>query len=123
MSLLVGLWRVCGEPSVTIVRIRSLNPNYNCRELISSRQSLICKCVSVGYTAAMKTKNAGLRVRVERELRESFLEACRLQDRPAAQVIRHFMRDYVRRHSSGIDAGPAAARGEQPQRARNRFER
>lgn len=46
----------------------------------------------------MKTKDAGLRIRVERELRDEFLEACRLQDRPAAQVIREFMRRYIAEH-------------------------
>ena len=46
----------------------------------------------------MPTKDVGLRVRVERELRDDFLEACRAHDRPAAQVIREFMRDYVVRH-------------------------
>lgn len=43
-------------------------------------------------------KDSGLRIRVERELREKFLEICRQQDRPAAQVLREFMRDYVRDH-------------------------
>jgi hypothetical protein len=41
-------------------------------------------------------KDAGLRIRVQRELRESFVEACKAQDKPAAQVLREFMRDYVR---------------------------
>lgn len=40
-------------------------------------------------------KDTGMRIRVERELRESFLESCREVDRPAAQVIREFMRDFV----------------------------
>lgn len=56
--------------------------------------------VSRGYTAAMKTKDAGLRIRVERQLRDEFLEACRLQDRPAAQVLREFMRRYVAEHTA-----------------------
>jgi hypothetical protein len=43
-------------------------------------------------------KDAGLRIRVQRELRKKFLEACRAQDKPAAQVLREFMRDYVRQH-------------------------
>jgi len=43
----------------------------------------------------MATKNAGLRIRVERALRDEFLEACRAEDKPAAQVIREFMREYV----------------------------
>lgn len=40
-------------------------------------------------------KDSGLRIRIERELREKFLATCREQDRPAAQVLREFMRAFV----------------------------
>lgn len=40
-------------------------------------------------------KDSGLRIRIEKELREKFLETCRKQDRPAAQVLREFMREYI----------------------------
>ena len=40
-------------------------------------------------------KDVGLRIRVQRELREQFLEACKAQDKPTAQVLREFMRKYV----------------------------
>jgi hypothetical protein len=40
-------------------------------------------------------KDVGLRIRVQRELRDKFTEACRRSDKPAAQVLREFMRDYV----------------------------
>jgi hypothetical protein len=43
----------------------------------------------------MKTKDAGLRIRVDRVLRDVFVEACRSHDKPAAQVLRDFMRQYV----------------------------
>lgn len=43
-------------------------------------------------------KDAGLRIRVQRELRQKFLEACQADDKPAAQVLREFMRAYVRDH-------------------------
>ena len=43
-------------------------------------------------------KDAGFRIRVQRDLRRKFLEVCRAQDKPAAQVIREFMREYVDRH-------------------------
>ncbi len=57
----------------------------------------------------MATKNAGLRIRVERTLREGFLEACRAEDKPAAQVIREFMREYVaKRQMEAQDASFAA---------------
>ena len=43
-------------------------------------------------------KDSGLRIRIERDLREKFLEICKEQDRPAAQVIREFMRTYINQH-------------------------
>jgi len=45
-------------------------------------------------------KDVGLRIRIQRDLREAFLEACRAQDKPASQVLREFMREYVRENSS-----------------------
>lgn len=44
-------------------------------------------------------KDAGLRIRVQRELRDKFVEACRKQDIPAAQVLREFMRGFVAEHT------------------------
>jgi antitoxin component of RelBE/YafQ-DinJ toxin-antitoxin module len=40
-------------------------------------------------------KDAGMRIRVEPELREQFVDLCRKHDVPAAQVIRTFMRDFI----------------------------
>jgi hypothetical protein len=54
----------------------------------------------------MAGKSAGLRVRIERGLREEFLRVCRAQDKPAAQVLREFMRSYVATHASAD--GPIA---------------
>ena len=45
-----------------------------------------------------RMKDSGLRIRVERELRQRFLDTCRRKDRPAAQVLREFMRKYVSEH-------------------------
>ena len=50
-------------------------------------------CIHMATLPIMK--DSGLRIRVERELRERFLAACRDQDRPAAKVLREFMRTYV----------------------------
>lgn len=58
----------------------------------------------------MAGKDSGLRIRVEKPLREAFLEACRGEDRPAAQVIREFMRDFVAQHTTTNDADRAAVR-------------
>lgn len=41
------------------------------------------------------SKSSNYRIRVEPELHHEFLDACKSKDRPAAQVIREFMRDYV----------------------------
>jgi len=54
----------------------------------------------------MSGKDAGLRIRVERALREEFLEACRADDRPAAQILREFMRGYVKRHADNKNKKP-----------------
>jgi hypothetical protein len=45
-------------------------------------------------------KDVGLRIRIQKDLREAFLEACRAQDKPAAQVLREFMREYVAEHET-----------------------
>lgn len=45
-------------------------------------------------------KDAGIRIRVQRDLRDKFLDVCRAEDKPAAQVLREFMRGYVARHAS-----------------------
>lgn len=50
----------------------------------------------------MKTKDAGLRIRVDRELRDAFVVTCREQNRPASQVIREFMREYIERNEQTI---------------------
>ncbi|WP_093390971.1 MULTISPECIES: hypothetical protein [Oxalobacteraceae] len=42
-------------------------------------------------------KDAGMRIRVEPELREAFIRLCRDKDMPAARVLRAFMRDFVER--------------------------
>lgn len=66
----------------------------------------------------MPVKDAGLRIRVDRNLRDAFLEVCRAQDKPAAQVLREFMRQYVVRHArvvqipaAGKDSGPGSSGG------------
>lgn len=45
-------------------------------------------------------KDVGLRIRVQRDLRDQFLEACRAADKPAAQVLREFMRAYIAVHGT-----------------------
>jgi predicted DNA-binding protein len=52
-------------------------------------------------------KDSALRIRVQRDLHERFLEVCRGQDKPAAQVLREFMRDYVEEHGAVKKANAA----------------
>jgi antitoxin component of RelBE/YafQ-DinJ toxin-antitoxin module len=40
-------------------------------------------------------KDAGMRIRVEQQLRDEFIAACRSKDLPASRVIRRFMKSYV----------------------------
>lgn len=47
-------------------------------------------------------KDSGLRVRVEKELREEFVGTCRLQGKAAAEVLRDFMRAYVKQEHGGL---------------------
>lgn len=55
-----------------------------------------------GYTKRMARKDVAFKIRVEEELRRDFVEMCRSEDRPAAQVIREFMRDYIARQSTQL---------------------
>lgn len=45
----------------------------------------------------LKTKDAGLRLRIEREIREEFVAACHAEGKTAADVLRDYMRDYIER--------------------------
>lgn len=55
-------------------------------------------------------KDSGLRIRVQRELRDRFNEACRAEDKSAAQVLREFMRAYVERYEAAAgDLGQGAS--------------
>ena len=54
-------------------------------------------------------KDAGLRIRVQRDLRDRFQQVCRTQDKPAAQVLREFMRTYVNEHKELLAHEPEAS--------------
>ncbi len=48
----------------------------------------------------MNTKDAGMRIRVERDLRDAFVQACQSQGLVAADVLRNYMRSFAAKHSS-----------------------
>lgn len=80
-----GLWQICGK-----------NADLSCHK--TANLIFTYPFVYPLVTLNGMTKDSGLRIRVQRELREKFLEVCRAQDKPAAQVIREFMRTYINQH-------------------------
>lgn len=48
----------------------------------------------------MSTKDAGMRIRVERELRDAFAAACQSQGLVAAEVLREFMTGFAAKHGT-----------------------
>ena len=56
-----------------------------------------------GYTLCNREvamKDVGMRIRVEPELREEFVDICKQKDVPAAQVIRTFMREFIQTNTA-----------------------
>lgn len=49
----------------------------------------------------MPAKDVGIRIRVEKELREAFQAACIAENRLASDVIREFMQAFAERNSAG----------------------
>jgi len=50
----------------------------------------------------MNRKEVALKIRVDEELRREFVDICRAGDMTAAQVVRHFMRDYIAQRRQGM---------------------
>ena len=61
--------------------------------------------------AVMATKDAGLRIRVERELRDAFRGACATENRDASEVLREFMRSFSEQRHVGKQASLFALPG------------
>lgn len=57
--------------------------------------------VSMCYRADMMIKDSGMRIRVEKDLRDAFVQACRAQDRAASDVLRDFMRAFTEKQHLG----------------------
>lgn len=66
---------------------------------VTKKTSKVCRHrLDCGYTLETRRgsmKDAGMRIRVEQELRDAFVAACQKMDVPAAQVLRHHMRVIV----------------------------
>ena len=65
----------------------------------------------------MSNKDAGLRIRVELELRDAFVRACQSQGLGASEVLRDFMRMFAAKHAEGQAAlfGQATSSAKQSQ--------
>lgn len=48
-------------------------------------------CMYNGYTESVKRKDVVFKIRIDEELRRTFVEAYHAKDRSAAQVMREFM--------------------------------
>ena len=49
----------------------------------------------------MAAKNLGIRIRVDKELRDAFQAACKAENRLASDVIREFMGSFAERSFNG----------------------
>jgi len=58
----------------------------------------VCIHATLSHMAA---KNVGLRIRIDRELRDAFQAACLAENRPASDVLREFMRSFADRSFNG----------------------
>ena len=50
----------------------------------------------------MAKKDVAFKIRIDEKLRQEFVDICRAEDLPAAQVIRRFMRNYIVRHRQAL---------------------
>jgi hypothetical protein len=60
-------------------------------------------CIHLIRCAHM-SKDVGIRIRVEKELREAFVNACRNQDVAASEVLREFMRLFAEQQHYGAQS-------------------
>lgn len=63
-------------------------------------------------------KDAGIRIRVEKELRTAFVAACQAENRQASDVLREFMQTYADQHQGGLQGSLFAAQPRKRSRGR-----
>lgn len=68
------------------------------------------------YSHVMSSKDVGLRIRVEKELREAFQGACMAENRKASEVLREFMQAFANRRQGGLQPDMFATPEAKPQR-------
>ena len=47
-------------------------------------------------------KESGMRIRVDADVKQSFIDACKSNDVTASQVLRAFMRDYIELNNNPV---------------------
>lgn len=71
----------------------------------------------------MATKDVGLRVRLERDLRDAFQAACAAENRDASEVVREFMRSFSQQRQAGLQAALFALPGRESSRSKKKIAR
>ena len=70
-----------------------------------------------GIIYVMSNKDVGLRIRVDKALRESFQGACLSENKRASEVLREFMQLFSDSHQGGMQAGLFTSSVAKPQRS------
>lgn len=68
----------------------------------------------------MSSKDVGLRIRIDRELREAFQGACISENRKASEVLREFMQMFAEKHQGGMQADLFTQQDTVPRRSTTR---
>jgi hypothetical protein len=71
----------------------------------------------------MSSKDVGIRIRVDKELREAFRGACMSENLLASDVLRDFMRSYANQHDSGKQASLFTGASSREKRAKPTLQR
>lgn len=58
----------------------------------------------------MEKEETSIRVRVSQSLHSKFLFACKMNDQTASQLIRAFMRDYIKENGLQVSDKPSSAK-------------
>lgn len=77
-------------------------------------------CIQLVESLPMTSKDVGIRIRVEKELRDSFQGACDVENRNASEVLRDFMRRFAEQRVGGMQPSlfPKSAAIDKPRKAR-----
>lgn len=77
-------------------------------------------CIQLIESLPMTSKDVGIRIRVEKELRDSFQGACDVENRNASEVLREFMHSFAAQRVGGMQSSlfPKTAATGKPRKAR-----